>query len=638
MSKEQSILFSTSARPACTPSEDATMNELGELRPSQLMFTFGVGALVDLPNMSAIVLGLDDWDTRYCTEIAEDRLVAAIQKRLGSQMTTLYLPPMKLDGMERDPAAPAVGVPVAPFPRWLRCSLCDTLATVESGVFKLIQDQWRPDRTQYVHQGCLKGRGGRPPSALSVRFLLACREGHLTDFPWVDFVHNGKFPCKPASLSLREFGASGDASDIVAKCHTCGLERRMADAFDSDNPFRCSGHHPHLRSVDTHQCEEDSRTILLGSANSWFPTPLSALSIPQAGDKLGRLVEEQWAELKDTDDLDELRLLRKRLQKFQSLIPLFTEFKDDEIWEAIEIKRKGKGHGEGAPEDLKLPEWRIFSSPGSAAESRDFRMKQVGPPKGFEALFEDTILVERIREVRALLGFTRIESNADFTEATVLNDGRLTRLSRESPRWLPASEVRGEGVFLRLREEVTQHWLARSEVQQLEREFMDSHRAWRRLRKLLPDHEGFPGMRLVLLHSLAHALMRQIVLDCGYTAASIRERIYSRAPNEEGGPMAGFLLSTAAPDSEGTLGGLVEMGDPLTLGRHLEQALESMRLCASDPLCAEHRPDTHGRGVHGACCHACQFAPETSCEKGNRYLDRTVLVNTFSARETAFFD
>jgi hypothetical protein len=241
-------------------------------------------------------------------------------------------------------------------------------------------------------------------------------------------------------------------------------------------------------------------------------------------------------------------------------------------------------------------------------------------------------------EYEKFLGFTRIESNADFTEATTLKDGRLTRLSRESPKWLPACEVRGEGIFLRLREEVTQRWLTRPKVQQLEREFMESHRAWRRLRKLLPDHEGFPGIRLVLLHSLAHALMRQIVLDCGYTAASIRERIYSRAPNVEGGPMAGFLLSTAAPDSEGTLGGLVEMGDPLTLGRHLQQALESMRLCASDPLCAEHRPDTHGRGVHGACCHACQFAPETSCEKGNRYLDRTVLVQTFSASGTAFFD
>ena len=132
--------------------------------------------------------------------------------------------------------------------------------------------------------------------------------------------------------------------------------------------------------------------------------------------------------------------------------------------------------------------------------------------------------------------------------------------------------------------------------------------------------------------------MRQIVLDCGYTAASVRERLYSRLQGEAGGSMAGILLYTAAPDSEGTLGGLVEMGDPLTLGRHLEQALESMRLCASDPLCSEHRPDPAGRGIHGACCHACGFAPETSCERGNRYLDRSVLVETFSNTNTGFFE
>jgi len=613
------------------------MNELGELRPSQLIFTFGVGSLVDLPNMSAMVMGLDDWDTRYCKEIEEDRLVAAIQKRLGSQVNRLYLPPIKQDGLDSDPAAPAVGVPVAPFPRWMRCSLCDTLATVESGVFKLQQDPWRPDRTEFVHQGCLKSQSGRAPSALSVRFLLACREGHLTDFPWVNFVHKGNVPCRPATLSLREFGASGDASDIVVKCHTCGAERRMADAFDSDAQFACPGHHPHLRFIER-ECKESAKTILLGASNSWFPTALSALSIPRATDKLGKLVEEQWAELKDTDDLSEVQLLRKKLQKFQSLIPLFSEFTDEQIWLAIEGRRSG-GQQENAPiEDLKLPEWDVFSNPDSAAESRDFKLKRVAPPKGFEAFFEDTVLVERIREVRALLGFTRIESNADFAEATVVNDGRLTRLCRESPKWLPASEVRGEGIFLRFREEPLLSWLNRVEVQQLQQEFLEAHKGWRKLRTMHPLQEGFPGIRLVLLHSLAHALMRQIVLDCGYTAASVRERLYSRHLGEDGGPMAGILLYTAAPDSEGTLGGLVELGDPVTLGRHLQQALESMRLCASDPLCSEHRPDSLGRGIQGACCHACLFAPETSCERGNRYLDRSILVNTFSARGTAFFD
>jgi len=614
------------------------MNELGELRPSQLIFTFGVGSLVDLPNMSAMVMGLDDWDTRYCQEIEEDRLVAAIQKRLGPQLTKLYLPPIKLDGMDRDPAAPAVGVPVVPFPRWLRCSLCDTMATVESGVFKLIQDMYRPDRTEFVHQGCLKSQGGRSPSGLPVRFLIACREGHLTDFPWLEFVHKGKVPCHGAQLTLREYGSSGDASDIVVECHSgCGSNRRMADAFDSDTPFKCRRHHPHLRLIE-HECKEDARTILLGASNSWFPTALSALSIPRAVDKLSKHIEAQWAELKDTDDLDELQVLRKKPSKFQSLIPLFSEYTNDEIWTAIEAKRSGLKKTSTPPEDLKLPEWQVFSNPEGATENHDFKLKRVAPPKGFEALLDNTVLVERIREVRALMGFTRIESNADFAEATANSEGRLTKLSRESPKWLPASEVRGEGIFVRVREEALLSWQDRPEVQQLQTQFLESHKSWRTLRKLQPANEHFPGIRLILLHSVAHALMRQIVLDCGYSAASIRERLYSRQAGDPGGPMSGILLYTAAPDSEGTLGGLVELGDPITLGRHFQQALESMRLCASDPLCAEHRPDILGRTIQGACCHACLFAPETSCERGNRYLDRSVLVNTFAAGGTAFFD
>ena len=614
------------------------MNELGELRPSQLIFTFGVGSLIDLPNMSALVMGLDDWDTRYCKEVEEDRLIAAIQKRLGSQVSRLYLPPIKLDGTERDPAAPAIGVPVVAFPRWMRCSLCDTLATVESGVFKLVQDPYRPDKTAYVHQGCLKGLGGKPPTALSVRFLLACREGHLTDFPWIAFVHKGNVPCKPAALTLREFGASGDASDIIVKCSSCAIERRMADAFDSDAVFSCPAHHPHLRKTEMTGCKEPGKAILLGSSNSWFPTALSALSIPRATDKLGKLVEEQWIELAHLENLDEVRFVGKKLQKFQSLIPLFGEFKEEDIWAAIEARRQGSGSNHSMGEDLKLPEWEVFSNPGFASESKDFKLKQVAPPKGFEEHFEGTVLVERIREVRALLGFTRIESNSDFAEATTVLDDRMTTLRRESPTWLPASEVRGEGIFLRLREENLLKWEGISEVQALQHEFLESHKAWRKLRKLRPFGDNFPGLRLVLLHSLAHALMRQISLDCGYSAASIRERLYSRLPSESGGPMAGVLLYTAAPDSEGTLGGLVELGNPLTLGRHLQQALESLRLCASDPLCSEHRPDTTGRGIHGACCHACQFSPETSCERGNRYLDRSVLVETFSSTKTCFFE
>jgi len=259
------------------------MNELGDLRPSQLIYTFGVGALLDLPNTSALILGLDDWDTRYCTEIIEDRLLAALQKRLGPQIKKLNLPPISFEDLDRDPAAPAIGVPVSPFPRWLRCPVCDTLATIESGIFQLVQDRWRPDKTRYVHSSCTKGNN---PTALPVRFLLACRQGHLTDFPWVEYVHDGRVPCRPSRLTLREYGAAGDVFDIQVKCLECGVDRSMGEAFDRDK-FRhgCKGHHPHLRVLDPNGCNEEARPILLGASNSWFPIVMSALSIPRTTDK-----------------------------------------------------------------------------------------------------------------------------------------------------------------------------------------------------------------------------------------------------------------------------------------------------------------------------------------------------------------
>ena len=611
------------------------MNELGELRPSQLIYTFGVGALLDLPNTSALILGLDDWDTRHCTEISEERLLRAVQSRLGTQLKKLYLPPVALDDNGRDPTAPAIGVPVAAFPRWLRCPLCDVLATIDSGIFKLIQDPWRPDKTRFVHATCPKS-STHPPTALTVRFLLACREGHLTDFPWVEYVHAQRVACKPARLTLREYGAAGDASDIVVKCMECQLERRMADAFDRDLfQIKCSGHHPHLRRFDPQECPEpEARTILLGASNSWFPMVLSALSLPQTeDDKLAQLIDEHWSELKDVPSLEVARYITA-----PSRMPDLADHSPEEIWEKIVTRRKSDVPDAIEHEDLKVTEWKALTQEPVPSETKNFLLKRVPPPSGFSQFFDDTGLLERLREVRALLSFTRIESKGDFADAAFVDDGRGTPLSRSSPTWLPASEVKGEGLFLQVREDALQEWENRSEVRILERQFFEAHKTWRRLRKQNPPEAGFPGIRYILLHSISHALMRQISLECGYTAASIRERLYSRPPSDEDGPMAGILIYTAASDSEGTLGGLVQLGHPITLGRQVQHALESIRICASDPLCAEHEPGSDGRGVHGACCHGCLFAPETSCERGNRLLDRKVLTRTFSASVAEFFN
>jgi MrfA Zn-binding domain len=178
-------------------------------------------------------------------------------------------------------------------------------------------------------------------------------------------------------------------------------------------------------------------------------------------------------------------------------------------------------------------------------------------------------------------------------------------------------------------------WLKRPAVRDRESLLLRGHKAFRAARKLTPTEANFPGILYVLLHSFAHIFIRELALESGYSAASVRERIYA-AGHGEAPDVAGVLVYTAAPDSHGTLGGLVELGKPENLGRLIQQALERARICASDPLCAEHVP-THDRSLHGAACHACSFVAETSCEIGNRYLDRSILVPTLAGSELAFF-
>ena len=600
--------------------------KVGDLRPSQLIFTFGVGALLDLPHMSVIIMGLDDWDRSRCIPITEDRLLSAVRAKVGAQVEALLRPPMDPDDTDSNPFGPQIGVPVVPFPRWLRCPRCDLLAPLSSGLFVPKIEPYRPDWARFLHSNCNKSPS--PPPALPVRFVLACKNGHLDDFPWDWYVHRGGSCSKGAAiLRLREFGISGEASDIVVQCDSCNQKRRLGEAVGTrtnDVLPQCRGKHPHLRgfSGDT-PCQEALRVTLLGASNSWFPITLSTLSIPRTDDKLMLLIEKLWARLQKARSLESLDDMRGI-----GAFPDLDEFGSDKIWEAVERKRAGASAGDES-EDLKRPEWLAFSNPVNQPKTDDFKLEAVDPPKGYEYIFEKTVLVQRIREVRALLGFTRIESPGDFFEAAEVPEERKAPLSHNAPLWLPASEVRGEGIFLHFNNGFLGRWRNSVAVTQRESILYEAHKAWRAMRKVTPVEAGFPGIIYVAVHSIAHALMRILSLECGYTAASIRERIYVVESPNPAEQMAGVLLYTAAPDSEGTLGGLVGLGQPNTLGAYLDQALEQVRFCTSDPLCAEHSP-VDALTVHGAACHGCLFAPETSCERGNKYLDRSTLVNTYA--------
>ncbi len=407
----------------------------------------------------------------------------------------------------------------------------------------------------------------------------------------------------------------------------------MRDAFAEDGKqvlAQCRGRRPHLRDFADKGCKEQSRCILLGASNTWFPITLSALHVPTESEKLEQLVDYHWAKLEAATSLEIVTAFRKIGQ-----LTAFAEFSDAGIWVAIQKKRGAQSTLVEKEEGLKVAEWEAFSHPDPARNTQDFQLRAVAAAKGYEPFIERVVLVERLREVRALVGFTRIDSPGNFNDIEDIPKDRRASISRHSPAWVPASEVRGEGIFVQFKEEAIAAWCQK--VDDLEADFAQAHREWRRARQIENPDAGFPGIRYILLHSLAHALMRQIAVECGYTAASIRERIYSLNPTGDRGPMAGVLLYTGAADSEGTLGGLVSLGEPMTLGRLLDQTLEQVRLCASDPLCVEHHPWRDGLSLHGAACHACLFSPETSCEHGNKYLDRTTLARTFQLDRVPFF-
>lgn len=612
---------------------------VGEIRPSQLMFTYGIGAIIDLPKLSVIVTGLEDWPQQpeYMQPVIENRLLRAVRYRLPKVSNLLSPPTVPDSGMPVDPfdEVARIGVPVATFPRWMVCPFCRLLAPLKSGLFKLKEYPYHPERTVYRHETCSKGRH---PEVMPARFLATCENGHLDDFPWIDFVHQRE-PCEAPRLRLIEYSPSGEARDLEVRCESCGKRRRLSDAFGRENRERlptCSGRHPHLRGYDSDGCDLHVRPIILGASNAWFPVVYSTVAIPVDTGRLPQLVDEKWATLKNAASIDVIAFLRDSGQLGE-----LSQYENEEIWEAIQTRQQQDAGLIPPPSeepDLKAPEWELFVEHDPQVCSEDFLLRPVGVPEKYASLIQRVVLVERLREVRAMVGFTRLDAVGELTDPDLSIQIDPAPLSRQDPTWVPATEVRGEGIFIQFNEQQIEHWLAQAAVHRRADDFFNSHQKWRMARYIEEPEAGFPGMRYVLIHSFAHALMRQLALECGYAVASIRERIYARPKDATGGPMAGLLIYTSAPDSEGTLGGLVSLGKPEALGRHISQALESAHLCANDPLCAEHPPSRDGRTLHAAACHACLFAPETSCERGNKYLDRSTLVETVEIDSLAFFE
>jgi len=375
-------------------------------------------------------------------------------------------------------------------------------------------------------------------------------------------------------------------------------------------------------------CDQRALAMIVGATNAWFPIIRDAISIPDPLAPLDAVVSDLWSVFRAVESVEDLKAARKFNPEIDRRL---VSFQVGDVMNAV--RRLRAAPLPASDPDVLGPEWKVFVS--RPVDIEELRTRHSGIPTGHSRRLSATVIAERIRKVTALCGFTRVDSLEDDDEPTELVVRRAP-LTRGTTTWVPAAESRGEGLLIRIDEAAVVAWEQATTGHGRIDRLRDSVIAWRVQRGLVPDR-GLPSSRFLLLHSLSHALIHQVALECGYATASLAERVYSRAPNE-GDPMAGVLIYTAAPDSEGTLGGLVALGEDVVMGRILTEALQRASLCSSDPFCSEQEPDDEqGTALHGAACHTCLFLPETCCSHANRSLDRSVLVPTLGLTDLAYF-
>ena len=587
----------------------------GQVRRGQVITTYGPGALIDLPRHSAIVGGLDTWPkTIDLEEIVEPRLTRKLQMMTGVSAPRLFAPPPD----ESDPRESAKGIGVWRFPEWF--------VVQEAG-----GAEGRERSRRLVHRKALDDKGrfdGR--SVVATRFVRACPKGHVDDLDWRRFVHGAEDTCR-RQLWLDERGTSGDLADLVVRCE-CSRSHSLYEATQLEmNPLgTCRGARPWLGRNTEEDCKLPSRLLIRTASNAYFPQVVSVLSLPDRGSALDTAVRELWDDLQIVDDASDLAFLKKKPKIVERLAP----FTDDEVLGAI---REAKG-GKAEEKSVKQVELEVLlTAPEGfgddvpidpnfhARRLPDRAWRHSGRSDGIGVLTQ----LHRLREVLALVGFTRFEAVTPDINGEYETDVERAQIASE-PTWFPAVENRGEGLFLQLSAKAVMNWLARPAVKQRLDALARGHKHWAKDRK---SQRLFPGGPYVLLHTLSHLLIQSLAMRCGYPASSIRERIYANTDAQH----FGILLYTGSPDAEGTLGGLVQQARHIE--DHLAQALRMSALCSNDPVCAYHSPgeSLERRWLHGAACHGCALVAETSCEMWNDYLDRALVVPVLGLLDAAFF-
>ena len=612
------------------------MPNLRPIRRGQLISPFGIGALVDFRgDESLMTAGLDEWPFAK-DECPSDWLVREERLQVRLDVTHFRLPP--------DHREPGQGIqfanqyiPFVRFPRWHYCPRRGAMEQLPlySGRMKC---PCRPGLD------CESLPEWRRPYLIPSRFIAACPKGHIEDFPFMEWVHRDGSWDRTHNLRLLAGRSSASLSGIKVAC-SCGKTKTMTGSFNFDAEtggalhgigYDCSGSMPWLGRIDGRpgQCGEYLRVVQRGASNVYFPLTVSSIYLPLWGEETSRTINKILDNPKVWDTLVAGLDDGKYIQSVRcEAVAAIYQVDPEELREAAQRKLDGTATLDGtrlrSEEEFRRQEYEALRT-GRGGKTTDLMVEVRDPvPYGPDLadIFDSVCLVRKLRETRVLVGFSRllpIEDPASADLLPIAEDGNL--------RWMPATVVYGEGIFLEFSAQKLDAWsqnpLVKNRISALK-----EHYNRRRLERGLDEVEI--TAKYILLHTFAHILIGQLSFDCGYGSASLRERIYCES-DEPDRPMQGVLIYTASGDSEGTLGGLVRQGEPDRLKAIVGRAIRRTQWCSSDPVCIE----SAGQGCDNAnlaACHGCVLLPETSCETGNRLLDRGLLVGTPEAPEIGFF-
>ncbi len=592
---------------------------VGSARRSQGIFTFGTGAIVDFNKGSFMPMGLRYMDQQWYGLPKEAKDSATfyeprLQKLLKvSSFRSFPTPGDGQMGEYGDRVKEAWTVPCVRFPEWLECPKCHRLGKVN-------------DPFEQEPDGKVKCLGCKM-DVNPVRFVITCLKGHIDDFPWIKWAHRSETKiCDRPAIYLKSGGRSAAMSDLYLMCGNCPAREGLGGIFSPIElrkiGITCRGKRPWLKSSE--QCGDSMTTLQRGGSNVHFAVVASMLSIPPASESMAKIIEPYWNAISAVPDSALEFTLRGMLQN------LGINVDPDSALDWVR-RRKGIDTEDSSNDELSA-RYQEFQSliaeclPVTTGTHRpEFENTPFNPPDEILPWIDLISAVHRLREVRALCGFTRVQpwslNIEDIPQA--IQQKKIAPLSEQNENWRPAVEVRGEGIFLRLNERSISDWTANPLI---------TERA-ERINRIFTERCNRDGIeppykitpRYLLVHSLAHILIRRMSLDCGYSSASLRERLYISEGDGAVPPMAGLLIYTASPDSDGSLGGIINLATPERIGSMISRAVQDAMWCGNDPVCVETEPQTNGERLSAAACHNCLLIPETACEKFNRELDRGML-------------